>query len=149
MIKRHGIRVVNTSSLEANLVAVGKSCLSLSFRGRKTPGIVIFLSFMTFSPTALQCLYNANPSDSSELCSQKWIHSWDSTSEMLFSAQFERMKCFQTSIDVTHQSSPLTAPMGNFSARSPSPLAELIINSPPGDKRHSVDREISSGWLFS
>ena len=53
MIKRHGVRVVNTSSLKASLVTGEKSCLYLSFRGRKTPGTAIFLSFMPFFPTAL------------------------------------------------------------------------------------------------
>lgn len=68
---------------------------------------------------------------------------------MLLSGQFVRVKCLQTSsVDVTHQSSPLAASMGDFSAQSPSPIAKLIISGPAGDKRHLKDLEIS-GWLFS
>lgn len=44
---------MNTSSLKASLVTGEKSCLYLSFRGTKTPGTAIFLSFMQFFLTAL------------------------------------------------------------------------------------------------
>lgn len=157
MITHHSIRVVNTSGFKANLAAVGKSCPWALGEGRHQALLFSLIHDILMLQQLLQYLYNANPSDSSEFCSQKlWFIPGTAHQRCCFQDSLKEWnasnllyRCNPSELSLTHQSSSLTASVGNFSAQSPSPIAELIVNGPAGDKRHSKDLEISSGWLFS
>lgn len=144
MIKQHSIRVVNTSSFKANLATVGKSCpwalRELFFSLNHD-----ILSNSSCNVCIMQTLQTALSSALRNCDSFLELHTRDAVFRMVWKSEMPSdllCRCYPSEL------SPDSL-YGNFSAQSPSPIAELIINGPDGDKRHSKDLEISSGWLFS